>query len=196
MEVYLVRHGETSWNREGRYYGDTDISLSERGLLQAENLGRYFRKIEFDKVIASPLKRAVDTAKKLTEKEVRIDERLREQSFGLFEGKTYQELTQEYPAELAAWNQEFQEYCIPGGESFHMVRNRVESFAKELWKEQGKMLIVAHKGTFGHLLAVFLGLPLEGYWNFVFEQGTYSRIDLEDGFAIFRCLNAEPNIQE
>ena len=51
------------------------------------------------------------------------------------------------------------------------------------------VLLVAHKGTLGHLLAVSLGLPPEGYWNFVFEQGCYSRLDLEDGYAIIRCLN-------
>ncbi|MFR3345810.1 MAG: histidine phosphatase family protein [Anaerobutyricum sp.] len=45
------------------------------------------------------------------------------------------------------------------------------------------MLIVAHKGTLGHLLAAMLKLPLDGYWNFVFEQGCYSVVDLEDGYV-------------
>ena len=51
------------------------------------------------------------------------------------------------------------------------------------------MLITAHKGTLGHLLAAMLKLPPEGYWNFEFDQGCYSEVDLEDGYAIIRKLN-------
>lgn len=213
MELYLVRHGETIWNQEGRYYGHSDVGLSPAGIFQAQTLGKYFRQIEFDEIYISPLKRAVDTVKEcvseeaFSEKIIR-DPRLMEQNFGLFEGKTYSQLKEEYPAELALWNKDWQEYCLPDGESFHDVRTRVEDFSLDLWEQERiseeknrsltgkraskKILIGAHKGTFGHLLAALLHMPLSGYWNFVFEQGTYSRIDIEDGYAIIRCLNALP----
>lgn len=194
MEIYLVRHGETVWNREGRYYGKEDVPLSEEGIRQAKELGNYLRQITFDKVICSPLRRAKDTARELTEQSFYCDDRLEEQSFGIFEGKTYKELRNEYPNELEQWNANYESYCIPEGESFRMVRDRVEAFAKELWQEEGKILIVAHKGTFGHLLAALMYLPLAGYWNFAFEQGTYSKIDLQDGFAILRAINRMPDI--
>lgn len=196
MELYLIRHGETIWNQEGRYYGHSDVELAPAGYRQAKNLGNHFKNIEFDKVIVSPLKRAVDTAKELTKQPLIMDQRLMEQNFGLFEGKTYNRLQREYPKELADWNADWQEYCLPEGESFAMVRKRVESFSKDLWTEKGKILLVAHKGTFGHLMASLLQMPLSGYWNFVFEQGKYSRLDLEDGFAIVRCLNAEVPLRE
>lgn len=201
MELYLVRHGETIWNQEKRYYGHSDVGLAPSGYRQAEELGTYFKKIKFDEVIVSPLIRAKETAKALTNQPFLFEPRLMEQNFGLFEGKTYQQLQREYPNELKEWNQDWQEYCLPEGESFHMVRNRVEDFSKELWSKKGKILLVAHKGTFGHLMASLLKMPLSGYWNFVFEQNCYSRIDLEDGFAIVRCLNGHPcqfihNIQE
>lgn len=86
-------------------------------------------------------------------------------------------------------------YRIPEGESFLDVRRRVELFFGDLKERaatagwESALLLVAHKGTLGHFLAVSLGLPPEGYWNFVFEQGCYSRIDLEDGYAIIRKLN-------
>ncbi|MBE5955885.1 MAG: alpha-ribazole phosphatase [Lachnospiraceae bacterium] len=192
MELYLVRHGETEWNREGRYYGHKDIGLSEAGLLQAKELGEYMKKISFDKVISSPLCRACDTAKELTAQQIQTDERLKEQNFGLFEGKTYVELMDEYPMELKAWNENHEQYCLPEGESFLDVRARVEAFVKDLEKDSGKILIVAHKGTFGHMLAALMNLPPSGYWNFVFEQGTYSKIDLQDGFAILRSINRLP----
>ncbi len=192
MELYLVRHGETIWNKEGRYYGHRDIGLSDVGLNQAKKLGEFFRNINFDKVICSPLLRAVDTAKELTNQHICTDSRLMEQNFGLFEGKTYQELQAEFPNELEEWNQHHETYCLPEGESFFMVRERVESFIRDLDGLEGKLLIVAHKGTFGHMLAALMNLPASGYWNFVFEQGTYSKIDLQDGFAILRMINRLP----
>lgn len=191
MQLYLVRHGETCLNREGRYYGHTDAKLSQKGLLQARSLGQSFRQVDFDKVIVSPLSRAVDTARELTRKQLCPDPRLMEQNFGIFEGKTYWELQKEYPVELNSWNTNWQEYQIPEGESFCMVRKRVDDFVKELWKLEGKILLVAHKGTFGHLMASLLSMPLSGYWNFVFMQGCFSRIDLEDGYAIIRYMNAQ-----
>lgn len=195
MELYLVRHGETIWNQEGRYYGHADVPLAENGRIQAEKLGRYLKTISFDKVYCSPLQRATDTAVCLTDQPLILEENLKEQNFGLFEGKTYQELQKEYGAELEQWNASFEEYCLPQGESFRMVRHRVDQFTETLWKEQGRILIVAHKGTFGHMLASLLRLPLSGYWNFVFEQGTYSKIDLQDGYAILRALNRYPEMK-
>lgn len=192
MELYLVRHGETIWNKEGRYYGDTDIGLSEKGMEQASVLGKYLKEISFDKVICSPLCRAKDTAKELTDLPCQFDDRLKEQNFGIFEGKTYQQLVNEFPKELKNWNENYENYCIPNGESFLMVRERIEAFIKDLCKEDGKILLVAHKGTLGHMLAAMMKLPPSGYWNFVFEQGTYSKVDIQDGFAILRTINRIP----
>lgn len=189
MELYLVRHGETVWNREGRYYGSFDVGLSPRGKAQARKLGEIFGKLSFDKVYVSPSRRAVDTARELTGEKLVLDARLQEQNFGIFEGKTYREIREEFPRELEKWNRDWQGYCIPQGESFRMVRERVERFAGELWGERGRTLLVAHKGSLGHLAAALLHMPLDGYWNFVFEQGAYSRFDLEDGYAILRYLN-------
>jgi alpha-ribazole phosphatase len=205
MEIYLVRHGETVWNREGKYYGHSDISLSEEGYRQAKTVGDSLKKIKFDAVYSSPLKRALLTADEIVDETalpdiVQTDSRLMEQNFGRFEGKTYGELKKEAPEELAAWNEDWQNYVLPEGESFVQVRKRVDSFADFLWQlaSEGKkkrILITAHKGTFGHLLPSLLSMPLSGYWNFVFTQGTYSRIDLEDGYAIIRSLNATEKLE-
>ena len=121
-----------------------------------------------------------------------VDERLKEQNFGIFEGKTYEELAEEYPLELERWNVDYSHYRITGGESFSDVRKRAEDFLRELQarqKELKNVLLVAHKGSLGHFRAACLHMPLDGYWNFVFEQGCYSCVDLEDGYAIIRKLN-------
>lgn len=196
MKLYLVRHGETALNEKGCYYGKTDAVLSVRGIEQAKYLQHIFKEVSFDYVVASPLVRAYNTAQIIIEErkqQIFGDSRLMEQDFGIFEGLTYKELKGKYPQELEQWNKEFSTYRIPEGESFLDVRRRVEAFLKDIpsgeENKSEKMLITAHKGTLGHLLAAMLKLPPEGYWNFVFDQGCYSEVDLEDGYAIIRKLN-------
>ena len=193
----MIRHGETALNVKGCYYGRTDAVLSEKGISQARNLKEILKEVSFDYIVASPLVRAYNTAQIVMEEreqEIFGDRRLMEQDFGIFEGMTYKEIQNTYPKELDAWNEEFSTYRIPKGESFADVRSRAEDFFRDIpsgRESKGeKMLIVAHKGTLGHLLAAMLKLPLDGYWNFVFEQGCYSVVDLEDGYAIIRKLNA------
>lgn len=209
MRLYLIRHGETALNVKGCYYGRTDAVLSEKGISQARYLKEILKEVSFDYIVASPLVRAYNTAQIVMEEreqEIFGDRRLMEQDFGIFEGMTYKEIQNTYPKELDAWNEEFSTYRIPKGESFADVRSRAEDFLRDIpsgRESKGeKMLIVAHKGTLGHLLAAMLKLPLDGYWNFVFEQGCYSVVDLEDGYAIIRKLNAsilvegEPKIRK
>lgn len=193
----MIRHGETALNVKGCYYGRTDAVLSEKGISQARYLKEILKEVSFDYIVASPLVRAYNTAQIVMEEreqEIFGDRRLMEQDFGIFEGMTYKEIQNIYPKELDAWNEEFSTYRIPKGESFADVRSRAEDFLRDILsgrESKGeKMLIVAHKGTLGHLLAAMLKLPLDGYWNFVFEQGCYSVVDLEDGYAIIRKLNA------
>lgn len=197
MRLYLIRHGETALNAKGCYYGRTDAVLSEKGISQARYLKEILKEVSFDYIVASPLVRAYNTAQIVMEEreqEIFGDRRLMEQDFGIFEGMTYKEIQSTYPKELDAWNEEFSTYRIPKGESFADVRSRAEDFFRDIpsgRESKGeKMLIAAHKGTLGHLLAAMLKLPLDGYWNFVFEQGCYSVVDLEDGYAIIRKLNA------
>ena len=192
MRIYLVRHGETELNQKKCYYGHMDVGLSEKGVKQAKAIGAFFQNRSFDVVVSSPLIRAVKTAEYILggrEQKIVVDERLSEQNFGIFEGFTYEQLLERYPDEFQSWNQDFSGYRIPGGESFSDVRDRIDNYLKELIGRDGTMLLVAHKGTLGHFLASSLGLPLEGYWNFVFEQGSYSCIDYEDGYAIIRKLH-------
>ena len=202
LRLYLIRHGETALNAKGCYYGRTDAVLSEKGSSQARYLKEILKEVSFDYIVASPLVRAYNTAQIVMEEreqEIFGDRRLMEQDFGIFEGMTYKEIQNTYPKELDAWNEEFSTYRIPKGESFADVRSRAEDFLRDIpsgrESKEEKMLIVAHKGTLGHLLAAMLKLPLDGYWNFVFEQGCYSVVDLEDGYAIIRKLNASISVE-
>jgi len=199
LRLFLVRHGETELNKRGCYYGRTDCLLTSEGIRQGQVLKTLLEDARFDRVITSPLKRAVRTAGIIVPEcgeGLIYDKRLAEQDFGIFEEKTYKQISAAYPDELRFWNQDYRGYRIPEGESFLDVRQRVEDFCQELWAMEGKTLLVAHKGTLGHMLACLLGLGPQGYWNFVFDQGCYSLLDLEDDFAIIRKLNTAEKYTE
>ncbi|MBR5047446.1 MAG: alpha-ribazole phosphatase [Eubacterium sp.] len=199
MRIYLIRHGETEMNARGCYYGITDASLTEKGRQQASLLAGCLGDMTWDRIVVSPLSRALETARLITgsmEDSFELEDSLKEQNFGLFEGKTYRELCEDFPEEMKAWNSDFSHYRLPGGESFREVRDRVEAWVRTIPEGPGQMLVVAHKGTLGHILAAMLRLPLEGYWHFVFDQGSYSVVDLEDGYAILRKLNQSAQPQD
>ena len=95
MEIYIVRHGETKWNKEKRLQGSTDILLSEAGRDLAIKTGQALMNTRIDKIYSSPLKRAYETAQLIRngrEIELIKDDRIRELNFGSFEGKSYTEL--------------------------------------------------------------------------------------------------------
>ena len=194
MELILIRHLKTPGNEKRQYIGSTDEELSEQEVLNFKQKYKIDSYPQVEQVIVSPMKRCIQTAELIYPKnQITQEELLKECDFGIFEGLTYKQLKGKYPQELEQWNKEFSTYRIPEGESFLDVRRRVEAFLKDIpsgeENKSEKMLITAHKGTLGHLLAAMLKLPPEGYWNFVFDQGCYSEVDLEDGYAIIRKLN-------
>ena len=194
MELILIRHLKTPGNEKRQYIGSTDEELSEQEVLNFKQRYKIDSYPQVQQVIVSPMKRCIQMAELIYPKNLITQEvLLKECDFGIFEGLTYKQLKGKYPQELEQWNKEFSTYRIPEGESFLDVRRRVEAFLKDIpsgeENKSEKMLITAHKGTLGHLLAAMLKLPPEGYWNFVFDQGCYSEVDLEDGYAIIRKLN-------
>lgn len=95
VKFYFVRHGETDWNKQGRFQGIENIPLNETGLLQAENCGKGFKKCgkSFDYIVSSPLDRARVTAERIAEyvgmdiADVHVDKRLIERDFGEISGR-------------------------------------------------------------------------------------------------------------
>jgi probable phosphoglycerate mutase len=117
--LIVVRHGETSWNREKRMQGTTDTQLSDIGQAQAQALGRRLKGHRFAGLYSSDLSRALQTARAIAEhtgREVVIDKRLRERCFGIFEGLTAAEIMSQYPDEHALFASHDPEYEVPGGE--------------------------------------------------------------------------------
>jgi broad specificity phosphatase PhoE len=146
--LLLVRHGETDWNRDGRWQGHSDTHLNDSGREQAARLADELDGV--DVIYSSDLARARETAEIVAERvdlPVHLDQRLRERSFGAWEGKTGPEIESEFAAAHAKW--------LAGGpgaddaEPFAEFAARVESFLAEVVARHPDetVLIVAHGGS-------------------------------------------------
>jgi probable phosphoglycerate mutase len=120
-ELWLIRHGETEWSAEGRHTGLTDLPLTERGRERAAALGKYLAGTKFAAVLCSPLRRARETCEIVGfGAQAVVDDNLREWDYGVYEGKT----TQEIQAEIPGWN--VWKDPIVGGETVEHVGERAD----------------------------------------------------------------------
>lgn len=155
--LHLARHGETDWNREGRWQGQMNTSLNERGREQARTLAESVRDEPIAAVYASDLDRAVETAQIVAQTigvRVRRDGRLRELNFGRWEGLTTAEIEMRFPQEVARWRADGG-VAGGGGESYEQMGERVVAALREIaaTHPQEHVLVVLHGGPIRALLA-------------------------------------------
>lgn len=162
LTLYLIRHGETDWNAEGRLQGGKDIPLNDFGRVQAEEAAQKLRELRPDAedlaYLCSPMSRARETmeiarrAIGLHPPFYKVDERLREITFGEWEGLTWKDVRRVDPAraqarELGKWD-----YVPPGGESYQMLMERVMPALTVLTRDS---VVVSHGGVMRAALAGF-----------------------------------------
>lgn len=173
MRLLLARHGETSWNAEGRYQGQEDIDLSPVGEAQARALGERLRDVRIDRAVASPLSRALRTAQLALGPDraalLHADAGLMEIAHGEWEGLLAHEIHARDPQRLRAWRDTPHEVLMPGGESLQHVLDRAWpalARACEGLAADDTVLVVAHDAVNRVLLCRVLGLPLAQLWRF------------------------------
>jgi len=148
--LWLVRHGQTDWNREGRYQGQADPPLNAEGLMEAGHAAHALVGLPLAAVVSSDLQRAVQTAEVIARRmnlPVRVDSRLREVDLGEWEGIVFTDIQERYPEKIEARKREPLEFRPPGGESLREVARRVWQAADELAvKYPGKEVVVVSHG--------------------------------------------------
>jgi glucosyl-3-phosphoglycerate phosphatase len=165
VRLVLWRHGQTKWNVEGRFQGQTDIPLDDVGEAQAERAARLLAALRPDQIIASDLGRAMATAAplaRLTRLTVTSDKELRERHGGAWEGLTNPEIRAQYPDDYAKWSP-------PGGESTATVAERAGSALRRIADDlpPGSLAVVVSHGAALRLGAAWLlGLP-EELWGVI-----------------------------
>lgn len=195
LRLLLIRHGQTLWNAEQRYQGQADVPLNELGRRQAEALARRLAGETIHVVYASDLQRAVDTAAPLAASHrlgIITDARLRELSFGEWEGCTFEEIRQREPARYQAWLRTPEQFSAPGGETGAQLRERMQAWLEEVRSQHDEQtaVVVAHGGSLMTLLQITLGLPSEARWKFRMTHGSLSELHLfPDGWAVLARLN-------
>lgn len=168
--IILVRHGETTWNKEGRYQGQVDTPLSDFGLAQGNKLAEALANIKIDKFYASHLFRAKETARlcaTLHKQEVAIDERLQEISHGAWEGLLAEDVAKTYPQELKDWQNNPAKVLMPGGEDLAIVVDRSMAALEEIAQNNiGKtVLVAAHDAVNKVVICRALGIDLNKFWQ-------------------------------
>lgn len=197
VRIILVRHGETTWNIEGRYQGQEDTPLSQRGLQQGQLLAEALKNIPVDLCISSPLQRSYQTCKfcaDLHQLPVATDVRLTEINHGLWEGVLATDIAKQYPEEFALWHTQPNLVQMPGagGETLEDVRRRVrEAFDEYAQKYDGKtMLVAAHDAVNKAIICDLLGLGMEHFWQIKQDNTCINVLEYNNGTWRLVLLNS------
>jgi broad specificity phosphatase PhoE len=186
-EVVLVRHGETDWSRTLKHTGRTDVPLTEAGRREAGLLREALAGRRFERVLTSPLGRAVETCRlagldELAER----SEALLEWDYGEYEGATTDEIRNGRPGWLL-----WRDGC-PGGETAADVGARVDPLIAELRAPRGDTIAFAHGHVLRVLAARWLGLGPEAGSLFALSTATLSVLGFEREIAVLRRWNVAP----
>ncbi len=172
MELYLVRHGQTVWNKAGKLQGRADIELNENGRCAAGDLGRVLENVEFDKIYSSPLIRAYETACLIRgHRNIPIirDGRLIEISFGDGEGDSWESWSQPESPYHAFFDDTENYVPPPHGESFEQVMRRTRNFIQEViepqFKSAKRIMIVAHGALDSAIICYLEGNSKANFWG-------------------------------
>lgn len=178
MELYVVRHGETDWNKNRLLQGRSDISLNKMGIQQAKDVKNKLENITFKKCYASPLIRARQTAEIITNNDLIIDDRLIERNFGKLEGK--HNVSPDILDKQWDYKLDSKEYDI---ESLKEILGRVGEFKKNLLEtnDSGNILIISHSATIKALHYNLIGYTIDtDFLDFKLRNGEISKYIIVD----------------
>jgi len=195
--IILIRHGETDWNKEGRFQGQIDIPLNEGGKEQAKKASEYLKETKFTKVFSSSMKRPYETAKIIIGENSNLNiikiQNLVEISHGLWEGKLEKEIKKTWPEMLKDWHTKPESVKMPEGESIKQVSERAISAWDDICnsqQEEDTTLVVAHDAVNKALICNILGLDYSNIWMIKQGNGGITVIDLfENKENIISALN-------
>lgn len=194
---YLVRHGETEWNRTGRMQGHTGVPLSAKGRRQAARLGERLRDVDFATVYCSDLPRAAETARIIAAgRDLAISDEadLREFSYGEWEGLTLEEVETRYPGALAERIEAGGNlgWTAPGGESAIDAIRRVRRFTMRTSASHDpgeNILVVGHGGSLRALVVCLLDLADDDFWKFRVDNTALAIVSDHDGSRVLESWN-------
>lgn len=200
VRLVLVRHGEVDANRSYHYLGRRDDELNATGLRQADALATALAGLDLDLVVSSPLRRALETARRVAAAnhlQVDTDDRLVELDFGAWEGRSRREVVEqgeEIRTMVERWEAD-PSLAVPGGESMLELRDRVVELADDLaaGRPGSTVVVVSHMGPIKALLCAALDLPLDRARRIFLDPATVSVVDW-GGKKVVRLVNGHTHL--
>jgi phosphoserine phosphatase len=194
MRLLIARHGQTKHNLDRRYQGSTDAPLNETGRVQAAQLAERLAGEKVDVIYSSPLMRSTQTAEliaKANDLEIKKDSRLREISFGEWEGMSYDEIRAQSPDLLEKWIHDPAHIPPPNGETLIQLATRVKEAVDEikLRHAEQSVVIVTHGGVIRTMLCLSLGLDLNRHIQFESATGSLSELSFYDEGVSLKLFN-------
>ena len=192
MELILVRHGETPFNRERKVLGVTDIELNDTGLRQTRQLALSLKEHEIRQIYSSPLKRAYKTAEAINqfhEVPIHLKSGLMEMNAGDFEGLSFEELRANKIDFLQGWMKHPAMTKMPNGESIIELQERAWNVIEEIIMRDDNVLVVSHNFTIAAILCKIRCADLSQFRNFCVETASKTIIHFMNGVGKIELFN-------
>lgn len=179
--LYLVRHGQTDWNVEGRWQGQADVPLNVRGRQQAAQVARALSKLGLVAIYSSDLLRARETAHKLaalTGLEVQLDPRLREIHQGQWQGMLVTEIQERYGEAFQRRKDDPLNVAPPGGETVLQVKERVVGAIEDIVQQhpQERVAVVSHGFALAVIQVHYQNRPVTDAWKMIPENDEWREL--------------------
>ncbi|WAM30642.1 histidine phosphatase family protein [Caldicellulosiruptor naganoensis] len=197
---YLVRHGETDWNKYNKVQGSIDTDLNETGIEQAKKIAERLKDEKIDIIFSSTLKRAYLTAYEIKsfhpEIPLKLTDKLNEINFGEWEGLSFEELEKRYSETYKLWKESPDKTTFPGEGSLYNVMERIKSFFEEILNESySNVVIVTHGGIIKLAIIYLLELPLDFYKKCWIGNASLSIVDIKEKSRMLSLLNDMSHLQ-
>ncbi|RMH80635.1 MAG: histidine phosphatase family protein [Acidobacteria bacterium] len=191
--LYLLRHAQSEYNEKGIFQGRLDSDLTPLGFVQARLSAQELQNKGIEVIYSSPQRRAYKTALVIADVlglDVHVDERIREMSFGDYEGRRFWAIMEEEGERLRAWLSNPVKNPLPTQEDMGKFEERVRSFLRDVIDTPHQnLLIVAHGGTLHAIVCLSLGLGLENLWNVHMDNTGLTVLKYNDGRFELKNLN-------
>ncbi|HHU63217.1 MAG TPA: histidine phosphatase family protein [Clostridiales bacterium] len=182
-KIYIVRHGETTWNTTGKTQGSNDVPLSLKGIKQSICVGKRLKKYEIQRIFASSLKRSVKTAQIINSflnVPIITTHCLKEMNFGKWEGLTLSQIAQRFPHQYKLWQTEADKTVIPDGETIADVNRRLDSLLSYINQiNEKRLLLVTHALISKLLIIKMLGLNIGCLTKLKHNNGGISLVEYQ-----------------
>ncbi len=202
--LYLVRHGETEWNKNGKVQGRTDTDLSTEGVIQAKLLARRLAREDIDVIYSSSLKRALKTAEIIAEYkqcEIIESDKYHEICFGPWEGMTINEIKDKYGEHFRVYKEDPVNFRLPGAETLIDLTERTYGAVMDIVSRHkgSNILLVSHGTAIKAVIIRILGLDIADFKKFMIDNASLSILEFPEnssGKPVVICLNDTGHLEE